>query len=145
MAQRRTLTCQCEDLTSSSYNLHEKPHVVVDACNLSTVCVWQRVEVLDKRIYGDGWLSAELQVQKINVFQGSIVDSNRVLTSVYTTCAPYISNTHTHTHNISSIWANYDICFFMWYQGDSLLLFIFFPSHICIYTDQIYKVPYFSF
>lgn len=96
MAQRRALTCQCEDLTSSSYNLHEKPHVVVDACNLSTVCVWQRVEVLDKRIYGDNWLPAELQVQKINVFQGSIVDSNRVLTSVYTRFAPYISNTHTH-------------------------------------------------
>lgn len=103
-------TFQCKDLTSSSYNLHEKPHVVVDACNFSTVCMWQRIEILDKRNSGDGWLPAELQVQKTNVFQGSIVDSNRVLTSVYTTCAPCTSNTHTHTHhvqNTSSIWANY--------------------------------------
>lgn len=90
MAQRRrTLTCQCKDPTSSSYNVHEKPHVVVDACNLSTVCMWQRIEVLDKRISGP----AELQVQKTNVFQGSIVDSNRILT----TCAP-AHPTHIHTH-----------------------------------------------
>lgn len=99
MAQRRrTLTSQCKDPTSSSYNVHEKPHVVVDACNLSTVCMWQRIEVLDKRISGDGWLPAELQVQKTNVFQGSIVDSNRILT----TCAPCTSNTHTHTHHIQN-------------------------------------------